>query len=312
MVESFLMGNGLPIYAAGSGYHGDDYIADVRKDRDDRLQLFLKEPGQRNILVNTTVGSHGTAVEPVPRIYDSSWETRYTTGYTIRKGISYDGQQTNNGQAYTGSVTFRASEAYLNYIEAAYERNGNLDNTARNYWAKLRERAKVSTDIDKTIGATDMTKEKLDWGSYSAGIQVNATLYNIRRERRNELMAEGLRLMDLKRWRAMDQLITTPYHFEGFKLWGPMKSWYTAGQLIYGATNDKAVVSDPALSVYLRPLEIKSSALSYAGAKFVMAHYLSPIAVEHFQLTSTDGSVENSIIYQNPGWPTVAGQSPTN
>src|SRR5690606_17560605 len=37
MVESFLMKNGLPIYAAGSGYHGDDYIADVRKDRDGRL-----------------------------------------------------------------------------------------------------------------------------------------------------------------------------------------------------------------------------------------------------------------------------------
>jgi hypothetical protein len=125
-------------------------------------------------------------------------------------------------------------------------------------------------------------------------------------------MAEGLRLMDLKRWRAMDQLISTPYHFEGFKLWGPMKGWYTASQLVYGATNEKAVVSDPALSSYLRPLEIRSNALSYAGAKFVMAHYLSPIAMEHFQLTSTDGSVDNSIIYQNPGWPLVAGQSPTN
>jgi hypothetical protein len=312
LVESFLMNNGLPIYAAGSGYHGDDYIANVRQDRDDRLRLFLKEPGQRNLLVNVTAGSHGTAVEPNPRIYESSWETRYTTGYTIRKGISYDGLQTNNGQGYTGSITFRASEAYLNYIEAAFERQGNLNTTARSYWQKLRERANVSTDIDKTVAATDMSKEKLDWGSYSGGNQVDATLYNIRRERRSELMAEGLRLMDLKRWRAMDQLISTPYHFEGFKLWGPMKGWYTASQLVYGATNEKAVVSDPALSSYLRPLEIRSNALSYAGAKFVMAHYLSPIAMEHFQLTSTDGSVDNSIIYQNPGWPLVAGQSPTN
>lgn len=37
----------MPIYAVGSGYHGDLTIADVRKDRDSRLSLFLKEPGQK-------------------------------------------------------------------------------------------------------------------------------------------------------------------------------------------------------------------------------------------------------------------------
>src|SRR5690606_82093 len=60
MVESFLMENGLPIYAAGSGYQGDDYVADVRKDRDGRLTLFLKEPGQKNVLVNIGSGTHYT------------------------------------------------------------------------------------------------------------------------------------------------------------------------------------------------------------------------------------------------------------
>lgn len=47
MVESFLMANGLPIYTTGSGYHGDETIADIRKDRDSRLSIFLKEPGQK-------------------------------------------------------------------------------------------------------------------------------------------------------------------------------------------------------------------------------------------------------------------------
>lgn len=45
MVNTFLMANGLPIYATGSGYAGDDYVSDVRKERDGRLWLFLKEPG---------------------------------------------------------------------------------------------------------------------------------------------------------------------------------------------------------------------------------------------------------------------------
>jgi len=311
MVESFLMDNGLPIYAAGSGYKGDDYIADVRSGRDGRLNLFLKEPGQKNVLLNFGQGSHETDIETIPRIFESSYDKKYTSGYTIRKGLNYDAAQTNNGQGYTGSLTFRATEALLNYMEACYERTGALDASATLYWQQLRTRAKVSTDFAKTIANTDMSKESQDWGAYSAGALINPTLYNIRRERRNEMMAEGLRYMDLKRWRAMDQMITTPYHFEGFKLWGPMKSWYTAGQIVYGGTNSAAIVSDPALSVYLRPQEIRSNADSYKGARWAMAHYLSPIAVQNFTITSENGSIDSSPIYQNPGWPTVGGGTPT-
>ena len=199
----------------------------------------------------------------------------------------------------------------MNYIEACYERTGSLDASATQYWQAIRTRAKVSPDFQKTIANTDMSKESQDWGAYSAGALIDPTLYNIRRERRNELMAEGLRYMDLKRWRAMDQMIATPYHFEGFKVWGPMKSYYTANQLVYGATNASATVSDPALSVYLRPQEIRSNADSYRGARWTLAHYLSPIAVQNFTLSSENGSIESSPIYQNPGWPITGGGTPT-
>lgn len=308
MVESFLMANGLPIYAVGSGYQGDDSLQTIRADRDGRLQLFLKQPGQRNMLLNIGVGTHGTAVEPIPQIWVSSWENKYSTGYAIRKGLSYDGAQTNNGQGFTGSITFRAAEAYLNYIEASYEKTGALDVTALDYWQKLRTRAKVSTDISATINATEMAKETQDWGAYSANQLVNPTLYNIRRERRNELMAEGLRLMDLKRWRALDQMIATPYHVEGFKLWGPIRNWYTPAQLVYGGGNSSAVVSDPALSQYLRPYEIRNNAIGYAGVRWNTAHYLSPIAIQHFTITANGSDLSTSPIYQNPGWPMQAGQ----
>jgi len=307
MVESFLTADGLPIYATGSGYQGDDYITNVRAGRDGRLNLFLKEPGQKNVLINAGQGTHATAVEPNPQILVSSVEQKYSTGYAIRKGLNYDAAQCNNGQGFTGSITFRAVEAYLNYIEASYEKTGTLDADARKYWQQIRTRAKVSTDIDKTIAATDMSKETLDWGAYSANNLINPTLYNIRRERRNELMAEGLRLMDLKRWRAMDQMINTPYHIEGFKLWGPMKNWYDATKLVYGASTASAVVSDPALSSYLRPYEIRSNSISYNGMKWTMAHYLSPIAAVHFTLTSQNNDPSTSVIYQNPGWPMQAG-----
>jgi hypothetical protein len=310
MVESFVMANGLPIYAPGSGWAGDDYITDQRTNRDGRLNLFLKEPGQKNVLFNIGQGDHETDVEPTPLIYTSDMQRRYTTGYTIRKGISYDGAQAKNFQGSTGSITFRAVEAYLNYMEACYEKNGSLDGSATNYWQKIRTRAQVNPDFNVTIAATDMSKEKLDWGAYSAGQLISPTLFNIRRERRDELMAEGLRFMDLIRWRAMDQMITAPAHIEGFKLWGPMQSWYIPSQIIYGAANSQAVVSDPALSVYLRPYEVKGNADSYKGVRWAMAHYLSPIGIEHFAITAGEGGLTSSPIYQNPGWPLAGGASP--
>jgi hypothetical protein len=310
LVQSFLMANGLPIYAPGSGWAGDDYITDQRTNRDGRLNLFLKEPGQKNVLLNFGQGDHETDVEPIPAIYLSSAETRYTTGYALRKGISYDGAQAKNGGAYTGSITFRAVEAYLNYMEACYEKSGFLDGTATGYWQQIRTRAGVNPNYSATVAATDMSKETLDWGAYSAGQLISPTLYNIRRERRDELMAEGLRFMDLIRWRAMDQMISTPAHIEGFKLWGPMKSWYTPSQIIYGATNNAAVVSDPALGVYLRPFEVKSTADSHKGVRWTMAHYLSPIGVQNFSITASGGDLTSSPIYQNPGWPVAGGASP--
>jgi hypothetical protein len=310
MVESFLMSNGLPIYAAGSNYKGDDRLSDVRNGRDGRLVLFLKEPGQKNVLLNFGQGDHATEIEPVPQVWESGYDKKYSSGYAIRKGLSYDAAQCGNGAGYTGSITFRASEAYLNYMEACYEKTGSVDALATKYWQQLRTRAKVNPDFQQTIAATIMSKETLDWGAYSANVLVSPTLYNIRRERRNELMAEGLRFMDLKRWRAMDQMIGIPYHFEGFKLWGSMKQWYNDNQIVYGAGNAKAVVSDPALSVYLRPQEIRSNADSYNGARWVMAHYLSPIAVQHFVITA-QGGLDTSPIYQNPGWPLTGGSGPT-
>ena len=304
-VESFLMANGLPIYALGSGYAGDDYIADVRKHRDGRLWLFLKEPGQKNVLFNTDQGTNKTPVEPQPTVTGTTSGTKYRTGYASRKGINYDGFQYDNGQATIGSIVFRAVEAYLNYIEAYYERHGSLNGKAEQYWRAIRTRARVDPDFNKTIAATKMSEEaKGDWGAYSAGNLIDPTLYNIRRERRSELFSEGLRDFDLRRWRAKDQLIHTPYHIEGFKLWGPMKDWYS--NLKYGTPTSN--VSAPTLSMYLRPYEITGNETVYNGYRWAMAHYLKPIALQHFLITSTNNDVSTSPIYQNPGWPTEANQ----
>lgn len=313
LVDSYVMKNGLPIYDAASGYLGDDFLPDLKSDRDERLWLFLKEPGQINLLYNLTSGTHATPVEQdiIPLLSNSVG--RYVTGYCMRKGINYDGMQYDNGQGYTGAIVFRATEAYLNYIEACYEKNGSLDGKADQYWRAIRARAGVDEDYTKTIAATDMAEEaKGDWGVYSAGNMIDETLYNIRRERRCELMAEAQRESDLRRWRAMDQLINTPYVIEGYKVWGPMQEWYKDDNGDFTITwgNPQATVSAPELGEYIRPFQITGGELVYDGYKWNMAHYLDPIAIQQFLITSDDNDVTTSPIFQNPGWPTEANLGP--
>ena len=48
--------------------------------------------------------------------------------------------------------------------------------------------------------------------------EVDATTYNIRRERRDEFIGEASRWEDLIRWRACDQV--NGYQIEGMKYWG--------------------------------------------------------------------------------------------
>lgn len=308
LVNTFIMQNGLPIYAEGSGYKGDNTIADVRANRDTRLTIFLKEPGQKNILIYNSAGTHYQEIEPYPIITNTTEQYGYNTGYSLRKGWSYDQGQCINGRCDTGCPCFRAAEALLNYMEASYERTGQLDQTAQQYWRALRTRSKVDPDFQKTIDNTDMTIEaQFNWGAYSAGQLVDATLYNIRRERNSEFMAEGLRNMDLIRWRAMDQMIDTPYHIEGFHLYNtPMEDWY-AGQLV-NDESDKANVSSPTRSEYIRPYEKNKKSLVYDGYRWAMAHYLSPLPIKQFQLTSSGDDLNTSPLYQNPGWPLVAGE----
>ena len=302
--QVFLMENGLPVYAAGSGYAGDDYITDTKIDRDWRWRLFMKAPKEAKAVDNIATVEY---FPEAPRLYVSDAKNATSTGYIQGKGYSLDYNDQLLGKDQTAFVVYRASEAYLNYIEASYLKNGNIDATADKYWKALRARAGVDTDYQKTINATDMSKEALNgWDAYSHGALVDATLYNIRRERRCEFIGEGFRYMDLIRWRALDQL--NGYQLEGAKIFGPMKSIF-GDNLKYDQADEKNNnVSSPSLSDYLRPNQVTSTNQYYNGLYLYEAHYLDPIAVQHFMITSPDGStVSQSPIYQNPGWPITAG-----
>lgn len=323
LIESFIMEDGKPIYAAHDGYeYSDKTIADVRSNRDPRLFIFLKEPGQTNCFLNmdNPEGNMFWETEPIPDITNGADDCLYTTGYALRKGGSFDKAMAGNHTGWTASITYRATEALLNYIEAEYMRAGNIGSGhILEYWRIIREKAGfkgMAVDPMTTINATEMEKEKLDWGAYTAGhLLSDPVLYNIRRERRCELMAEGLRWFDLIRWRSLDQMMTERYHVEGFHLWNtPMTEWYNFTDKDYNGSSS-AKVSDPSLSEYLRPYQknMQSGNLFRDGYTWHMAHYLQPMPIKQMMLTAPDHvSVEESPLYQNPYWPTSPDLPATN
>lgn len=316
-IQTFLMKNGLPIYAENSGYHGDLKLDDVKADRDERLQLFLWGESTPTYTDPTMSGVEQDKPLPVylnpeekdsKHITDDDQSIRCITGYQQRKYYTYDAEQTRYSEQSTTNAcpVMRSAEALLNYMEADYELNGHLSSTSQNYWRTLRTRAGVDTDFQKTINATDLSQE-MDFGRYSGTQLVDKTLYNIRRERVTELFSEGLRFADLVRWRAFDNMITTKWVPEGCNFWDDMYKHYDPEIKCNGESD--AVVSPKSLSKYLRPYSKSMQATNELkdGYNWHEAYYLYPIGVTDIRTASADRSLENSNLYQNIYWPTAAG-----
>ena len=329
LVESFLMKNGLPIYATGSGYHGDTTVDLAKTDRDERLQLFMF--GESDVLgidkasidlANKNLAPGATPLSKilfnVAGLFATDEASRDVTGYRQRKFYNYNPDM-QLGQTFSdvdGQIIIRVEEAMLNYIEASYLRTGSLDATATGYWTALRARAGITAPISTTIAATDMTKEadvnrpSYDWAAFSAGQPVDATLYSIRRERRSEFAGEGLRNDDLIRWASLDQV--KKYQIEGINFWdqtyqNPSFVNDKGVSLIVADGGEKATMSAKELTKYIRPYQIqKTNNILYNGYTFYQAHYLSPFSYQEMQLCSPDGTAENSNLYQNIYWPVEA------
>ena len=329
LVESFLMKNGLPIYASGSGYHGDTTVDMAKTDRDERLQLFMFGESdvlgidQKSIdLANKKLAAGATPLTKIlfnaATLFATDQASRDVTGYRQRKFYNYDPAM-QLGQTFSdvdGQIIIRVEEAMLNYIEASYLRTGSLDATATGYWTALRARAGITAPISTTIAATDMSKEadvnrpSYDWAAFSAGHPVDATLYSIRRERRSEFAGEGLRNDDLIRWASLDQVKN--YQIEGVNFWdqiyqNPSFVNDKGVSLIIADGESNATMSAKTLSKYVRPYQIqKTNNILYDGYTFYQAHYLSPFSYQEMQLCSPDGTAENSNLYQNIYWPVKA------
>lgn len=305
LLESFVMSNGLPIYDSASGYAGDSDLRRITNGRDGRAALFIKRPGDRNLYGPAPDGSAADEIEPWP-VVGLNLAGCYPTGYSMRKGLNHDPQQAASGKCTIGSIIFRSAEAMLIHIEADWMLNHSIGSASDRYWRAIRRRAGVDEDYNLTIAHTDMEIEgRGDWGAWSAGKLIDPTLYNIRRERRCELMGEGLRRYDLYRWRSMDQLIDNPTFVYGINLYENADYAQMSKNLSEGVN-----VSARSFSKYVCPIHVNPADEAYNGYTWKMALYLDPISVSAMITASKDGSVGGSELYQNPCWSYDAESTP--
>ena len=190
-VESFLGKDGSPIdyHELAKTTKGTDFLKYLGSNSDPRLGKTIWIPG--DVMWNSI---NGYKEFDLPYIGETG-EYLNLTGLQLRKGVDITSAGAGGffgGDCVTGSIIFRYAEVLLNYAEAKYELDGQVDyNKSIN---KLRQRAgmpnfKVVSDPNQ--------KRFSDYG-----YTISDELFEIRRERRVELGSEGYRTQDYKRWAA--------------------------------------------------------------------------------------------------------------
>jgi len=208
-IESYLCLDGLPI-GQSSTYQGstDPSIENAFIDRDPRI--------------------YDTFVDSLRILNSGLHSAASSTGFASKKFLNEDWREAKSSYV-TGQFSpadapiIRYAEVLLNYLEARYE------------VSKVGGEAFAQADLDKTInelrkrtltkwGETPAVGRKLPAVTLTGGnLSVNGTtindpardatvdpiLWEIRRERRVELMMEGRRADDLNRWAKFEYLNST-------------------------------------------------------------------------------------------------------
>lgn len=190
-VEAFLSKDGEPIdyYELAKTKKGKEFLSYIGENADPRLRKTIWIPG--DVMWNSV---NGYKEFDLPYI-GLSGEFLNTTGFQLRKGVDITSPGAGGffgGDCVTGAIIFRYAEALLNYAEAKYELDGQVDYD------------KSINLLRRRVGMPDfkVIKDPNAKRFSNYGYEISDELFEIRRERRVELGAEGFRNQDYRRWRA--------------------------------------------------------------------------------------------------------------
>lgn len=269
-IESYLDKDGLPISL--SSVYSDESVDDEVKNRDPRLYQTVDNWNKPYTIIN---GQRQTNTYP-DIIPDGG-----VTGYQCVKFRSCITTQNEANKSTYDWFIFRYAEVLLIYAEAKTELNECTQTVLNNTINLLRDR----------VGMPPLTTAPVtDPAAVNYGYTITPLLYEIRRERRVELVAEGFRFDDIVRWRA-GKLFENPKTFLGLRVTQKVIDLFPAGT--FGGENGRAIITYQGKD-YLKPYAGK--ALNDEGRiwKTDDKRYLYPIPIDQITI--------NSNIEQNHNW----------
>ncbi len=186
-IDSYLCDDGDPI-SVSTRYQGNTDLSKIETNRDPRLAATLMVPGD---LIE--IDANGD--EDYWEYPDFNGTNTSLTGYESEKyrNVEYDSDYGDFTED-TSRIIFRYAEALLIFAEAKAELGTITQSDLDISINLLRDRVGMP---HMNLGSITFDK---DWPNY--GYTLTDVLYEIRRERSVELMAEGFRADDLYRWRA--------------------------------------------------------------------------------------------------------------
>lgn len=271
-VESFLCTDGLPI-SVSKMYKGDESLEDEFVNRDPRMYQIIDNRNKPFTIINGE-----QQVNPFP----ACGANDAVTGYPCVKFRSpLQAQWEANKTTYDWFV-YRYAEVLLINAEAHVELGTCTQEVLDRTVNQLRDR----------VGMPHMTTSPVaDPAAIDYGYEVTPLIYEIRRERRIELVTEGHRLDDLKRWNAM-KVFENPKTMLGIRITDAVRKLYE-GNVVFGGADGRPTVEYQG-KTYL--FQYPSKSLDDPGRKW------SPNDKRWFSPLPTDELTLNPNLKQNPGW----------
>lgn len=281
VLDAYLMDDGLPI-SLSSEYQGDKSIKDIFAHRDPRM--------------TTTFYTKSLRLEGAPATQTSNY-LYSSTGIRLKKYVNYDMVGTHTGRGpynTTDAPVMRYGEVLLNYVEAtailAQMGQGTLTQHDLDISInKLRDRPVIKMPHLQIMGNMPAVNGQT-YDDPNRDPDVSPIMWEIRRERRIELYAEGFRQYDLKRWAKLDYADFSKNPDINRGAWINFNDWPSDvkdaltlanhGQL---KTNKGYIVPDP-------------NQVSWRDVK--PRDYLAPLPLDQIQLYKKHGVT----LKQNPGW----------
>lgn len=278
--EAFLCKDGLPI-ANSPLYQGDETIDQEMENRDPRMYQLIDNINKPYYVQSDGARQVNYSIYDIYSSAPSVSGNSGVTGYPVVKFHSADPIQFEASKSTFDWFVFRYAEVLLNYAEAKCELGECSQDVLDATVNLLRDR--VEMPHMTTTPAVD--KASLDYG-----YTISPLLYEIRRERRIELAAEGFRYDDIIRWKAT-KLLENPKTVLGIRVTDKVISLYQEGT--FGGENGRPLVMYNGKQ-YLRPYTAKE--LNDAGRVWSSddKRFLSPLPQDELLL--------NQNLTQNPGW----------